>query len=245
MSPKRPNLILSTDIPNIETCVLVRDGLDVEADSRNGVDFACGAGRELEGVKDSFKKRVLSAVGSNIFSASFAPRTAATRDMRLAMQHAPYSACREESRRTGLSGGIKTKHQQAHFLAAEDLGQGAGESGAHGCVCCVVVLWWLQLCFRWLSWSMLDALGADVLVLSLFLAGSRRAMVILLCDSRPVLGELSETFQWVLSQGNETFDAARGSPGDGGFRDSLRGEVRWIRLAGWLDGTREAGRGRA
>lgn len=61
VSPKRPNLILSTDIPNIETCVLVRDGLDVEADSRNGVDFACGAGRELEGVKDGFEKVVLAS----------------------------------------------------------------------------------------------------------------------------------------------------------------------------------------
>ena len=82
---------------------------------------------------------------------------------------------------------------------------------------------------------MLDALGADVLVLSLFLAGSRRAMVILLCDSRPVLGELSETFQWVLSQGNETFDAARGSPGVVAF--GTRSVVKldgldW--LAGWM-----------
>ena len=57
MSPKRPNLILSTDIPNIETCVLVRDGLDVEADGGNGVDFARGAGRELEGVEDSFERQ--------------------------------------------------------------------------------------------------------------------------------------------------------------------------------------------
>ena len=56
MSPKRPNLILSTNIPNIETCVLVRDGLDVEADGRNGVDFACGARRELEGVENSFER---------------------------------------------------------------------------------------------------------------------------------------------------------------------------------------------
>jgi hypothetical protein len=58
VSPKRPNLILSTDIPDIETCVLVRDGLDVEADSRNGVDFACGAGRELEGVENGFGEGV-------------------------------------------------------------------------------------------------------------------------------------------------------------------------------------------
>ena len=56
MSPERPDLILSTDIPNVETCVLVRDGLDVESDSGNGVDFACGAGRELESVKDSFER---------------------------------------------------------------------------------------------------------------------------------------------------------------------------------------------
>lgn len=61
MSPKRPNLILSTNIPNIETCVLVRDGLDVESDSGNGVDFACGAGRELEGVKDGFEKVMLAS----------------------------------------------------------------------------------------------------------------------------------------------------------------------------------------
>lgn len=61
VSPKRPNLILSADIPNIETCVLVRDGLDVEADSGNGVDFACGARRELEGVKDSFRESVVSS----------------------------------------------------------------------------------------------------------------------------------------------------------------------------------------
>lgn len=33
-----------------------------------------------------------------------------------------------------------------------------------------------------------DALGADVLVRSLFLAGRGCAMLILLCDSRPVLG---------------------------------------------------------
>lgn len=61
MSPKRPNLILSADIPNVETCVLVRNGLDVEADSGNGVDFARGAGRELEGVEDSFKESIVSS----------------------------------------------------------------------------------------------------------------------------------------------------------------------------------------
>jgi hypothetical protein len=60
-------------------------------------------------------------------------------------------------------------------------------------------------------------------------------MLILLCDNRPVLGELSETFQCVLSQGNETFDAARGSPGVVAF--GTRSVVKldgldW--LAGWV-----------
>ena len=85
MSPKRPNLILSTDIPNIETCVLVRDGLDVEADSGNGVDFARGAGRELEGVKDSFEERVLLAIGSKHLLRFPSIEAATTRDMRLAV----------------------------------------------------------------------------------------------------------------------------------------------------------------
>jgi hypothetical protein len=88
VSPERPNLILSTNIPNIETCVLVRDGLNVEADGGNGVDFACGAGRELEGVEDSFKK-VLSAVDSNRFALRFHRETSATRDMRLAVRTCP------------------------------------------------------------------------------------------------------------------------------------------------------------
>jgi hypothetical protein len=54
VSPKRPDLVLSTDIPDIESRVLIRDGLDVEADSRDGVDFARGARGELEGVENGF-----------------------------------------------------------------------------------------------------------------------------------------------------------------------------------------------
>ena len=38
MPPKWPNLVLPSHIPNIELDVLVRHGLDVEADSRNGSD---------------------------------------------------------------------------------------------------------------------------------------------------------------------------------------------------------------
>ena len=64
--------------------------------------------------------------------------------MRLAVT-CPYSAYERAYGRTGLSGGVKTKHQQAHFLAAEDLGQRARERGAHSeCV----VLWYLRLWSR-------------------------------------------------------------------------------------------------
>lgn len=38
MSPQRTNLVLSSDIPDVEFDVLVCDGLDVEADGRNGGD---------------------------------------------------------------------------------------------------------------------------------------------------------------------------------------------------------------
>lgn len=133
MSPKRPDLILSADIPNIETCVLVRDGLDVEANGRNGVDFAGGARGELESVEDGFDK-LLAVVRRSLRSIDSSHKTCASRST------CPYSACGLADGRTGLSGGIETKHQQAHFLAAEDLGQGARECGAHGeCMCCVVL----------------------------------------------------------------------------------------------------------
>lgn len=56
MSPERPDLVLSADIPDVEASVLVRDGLDVEADGGDGVDFAGGARRELEGVEDGFEQ---------------------------------------------------------------------------------------------------------------------------------------------------------------------------------------------
>jgi hypothetical protein len=57
VSPKRPDLVLSADIPDVEARVLVRDGLDVESDGRDGVDFAGSARGELEGVEDGFKKK--------------------------------------------------------------------------------------------------------------------------------------------------------------------------------------------
>lgn len=51
MPPKRPNLILSSHIPNVEFDVLIRDSLDVEADSRDGSDV----GVKLQLVEDCYR----------------------------------------------------------------------------------------------------------------------------------------------------------------------------------------------
>jgi hypothetical protein len=52
--PQRSNLVLSADVPNIEACVLILHGFDVEANGGNGVDLACSTRGELEGVEDGF-----------------------------------------------------------------------------------------------------------------------------------------------------------------------------------------------
>ena len=38
MPPQRSNLVLSSHIPDIELDILIRDGLNVEADGRDGSD---------------------------------------------------------------------------------------------------------------------------------------------------------------------------------------------------------------
>lgn len=43
---------MSADVPDVEACVFVGDGFDVEADGGDGVDVGGGAGGELEGVED-------------------------------------------------------------------------------------------------------------------------------------------------------------------------------------------------
>jgi len=48
VSPQRPDLVLASDIPDIELCVLVGDGLDVKTDGRDG----CHVLVELEFVED-------------------------------------------------------------------------------------------------------------------------------------------------------------------------------------------------
>lgn len=53
VSPQRSNLVLASDIPNVELCVLVRDGLDVEADGRDRGDVLV----ELELVEDCYSHR--------------------------------------------------------------------------------------------------------------------------------------------------------------------------------------------
>ncbi len=54
MSPQRPDLVLAADIPDIELCVLVCDGLDVESDGGNGGYVLV----ELEFVEDCWRGRV-------------------------------------------------------------------------------------------------------------------------------------------------------------------------------------------
>jgi hypothetical protein len=49
MAPQRPDLVLSSYVPDIELCILVRYGLDVEANSWNSGDILF----ELEVVEDS------------------------------------------------------------------------------------------------------------------------------------------------------------------------------------------------
>jgi len=50
MAPQWPDLVLSPYIPDIELCILVGYGLDVEADGWNGGDILF----ELEVVEDSY-----------------------------------------------------------------------------------------------------------------------------------------------------------------------------------------------
>lgn len=57
MPPKWPYLILPSHVPDIELDVLIVDGLDVEANSRNGSDV----GVELQLVKDCYRTSLVWA----------------------------------------------------------------------------------------------------------------------------------------------------------------------------------------
>lgn len=50
VSPQRSDLVLAADVPDVELGVLVRDGLDVEADGGDGGDVLV----ELELVEDGW-----------------------------------------------------------------------------------------------------------------------------------------------------------------------------------------------
>ena len=56
MPPKRSNLILPSDVPNVELDILIGDGLDVEADSGDGSDV----GVELQLVEDCYRPFAIS-----------------------------------------------------------------------------------------------------------------------------------------------------------------------------------------
>ena len=53
VSPQRANLVLAADVPDVELCVLVCDGLDVEADGGDGGHVLV----ELELVEDCCRRR--------------------------------------------------------------------------------------------------------------------------------------------------------------------------------------------
>ena len=50
MPPQRPNLVLPSYVPHIEFDILVCNGLDIEANSRDGGDV----GVEFELIKDGY-----------------------------------------------------------------------------------------------------------------------------------------------------------------------------------------------
>ena len=52
MTPKRTDLVLAADVPDVELGVLVGDGLDVEADGGDGGDVRV----ELELVEDGYSE---------------------------------------------------------------------------------------------------------------------------------------------------------------------------------------------
>jgi len=92
VSPQGTDLVLTSDIPDVEFGVLVCDGLDVETDGGD----CCYVLVQLEFVEDG-------CLGTSD-------------------QHSAHWVVAEGRILTGLASSVETKHQQAHFLAAEDLG---------------------------------------------------------------------------------------------------------------------------
>jgi hypothetical protein len=93
VSPQRTDLVLTTDVPDVELGVFVGDGLDVEADGGD----CCYILVQLEFVEDGCLARRVSTLRTG---------------------------CKQNGGwiLTRLASSVETKHQQAHFLAAEDLG---------------------------------------------------------------------------------------------------------------------------
>jgi hypothetical protein len=104
VSPQRTDLVLAADVPDVELGVLVRDGLDVEADGGNGGDVLV----ELELVEDGCNETLACGPAES-----------------------SQTVCRQASR-TGLSRGIEAQHQQPHLLGSEDLVHHLRNRRAHG-----------------------------------------------------------------------------------------------------------------
>jgi hypothetical protein len=61
MSPQRPDLVLSTDVPDVELCILVGDCFYVEANGRDSGDILF----EFEVVENSCSGSIVRVVSTN------------------------------------------------------------------------------------------------------------------------------------------------------------------------------------
>ena len=116
MSPQRPDLVLAPDVPDIEFGVLVRHGLDVEADGWDGGDVLV----ELELVQNGWRE----GKGASISDCSFFDN------------HTGMVGIHVDGKHTGLAGSVEPQHQQSHFLRSEDLVHHFGYLTAHGVWVC-------------------------------------------------------------------------------------------------------------
>lgn len=100
MSPQGTNLVLTTDVPDIELDILIRNALHVEANGRNRRDLLVG---EFQLVKDCWRSRSRLAF-------AWVPR-----------RQTACTASESARQLTCLSGRIQPQHQDAHLLGPENL----------------------------------------------------------------------------------------------------------------------------
>lgn len=102
VSPEGSNLVLTTDIPDVEFHILIGDALDVKAHGRNSGDVLVA---EFQFVENCCQVLDLSS--------------SVTR------------ACEPRKKLTCLSSSIETQHENPHLLRAEDLPHHLGYLASH------------------------------------------------------------------------------------------------------------------